>query len=219
MSSKLKSEIGQIISYLTLRRVIGILGLLLPFILSIGAWIVFNKGIQSSVSAYYYTGMRNVFVGILFTIGFFLLSYRGYDPIDNIVGNFGFVFAVCVAIFPTAPDGLVSNLQKVLGTVHLISASLFFLTLILFSLFLFTKTNKDKSLMTRQKKGRNVIYLVCGGLMSVCMLLIVVYALLPEHTISSVAGYNPVYWLEAMAIVAFGVSWIVKGETFMRDRV
>ena len=27
-----------------------------------------------------------------------------------------------------------------------------------------------------------------------------------------------VFWLEALAIVAFGVSWLVKGEAILKDR-
>lgn len=73
-----------IISYLTLRKFIGFLGMGLPFILLIGGWWDFGEGIQSSVSAYYHTGMRNAFVGILFALGVFLMTYKGYDWVDNI---------------------------------------------------------------------------------------------------------------------------------------
>jgi len=29
---------------------------------------------------------------------------------------------------------------------------------------------------------------------------------------------NPVFWLEAAALVAFGVSWLVKGEALLADK-
>jgi hypothetical protein len=54
-----------VIPYLTLRRTVGILGIALPFVLILGGWIVFKTSLQGSLSAYYHTGMRDVFVGIL----------------------------------------------------------------------------------------------------------------------------------------------------------
>ena len=121
------SEDSLLISYLTLRKVVGILGMALPFVVFLGGKFIFKTDIQSSISSYYYTGMRDVFVGILWTIGFFLYSYRGYGRIDNITGNLACVFAVVVSLFPTTADGTASRAEEVIGTVHLIFAALFFL--------------------------------------------------------------------------------------------
>jgi hypothetical protein len=148
-----------------------------------------------------------------------LLSYRGYESIDNIIGNLGCIFAIGVALFPTEPDVDITHMQKIVGIVHLICAALFFLTLTVFALFLFTKTHKDRSLMTRQKRRRNALYRVCGLIMSLCILLMLINGFLPDESVEQLAKYHPIFWLEAMAIVAFGVSWIVKGETLMKDRV
>ena len=35
----------------------------------------------------------------------------------------------------------------------------------------------------------------------------------------SLLKLNPVFWLESLAIVAFGVSWFVKGEAILKDEV
>src|SRR3989304_3888454 len=133
------NERSLIISYLTLRKTIGLLGTALPFVLSLGALILFQTGIQSSISSYYHTDMRDVFVGTLCVIGVFLLSYKGYERTDDIAGDLGCVFAVGVALFPTAPDSTASSVDRLIGYVHHAFAALFFLTLIYFSLFLFTK--------------------------------------------------------------------------------
>ena len=77
MENKLGNEKSLIISYLTLRKIIGILGIALPFVLYLGALIIFQINIQSSISSYYYTGMRGVFVGTLFVIGFFCFHTKG----------------------------------------------------------------------------------------------------------------------------------------------
>jgi hypothetical protein len=34
-----------------------------------------------------------------------------------------------------------------------------------------------------------------------------------------VKGYHPVFWLEALAIFAFGTSWSTKGEAILRDEI
>jgi len=53
--------------------------------------------------------------------------------------------------------------------------------------------------------------------MAGCILLIAVYFMLPAGTAASLASLNPVYWLEAIAIIFFGISWITKGEAILKD--
>jgi len=216
MDKGLGSEKSLIFSYLTLRKTIGFLGVSLPFLLFLGAMIIFRTGIQSSISTYYHTGMRDVFVGTLCIIGFFLFSYKGYQRADNVTGDLGCVFAVGVALFPATPDCSVSGSAHFIGYIHLAFATLFFLTLIYFSLFLFTKTDPKRP-ASRRKLQRNNIYKVCGYIMSICILLMVIYYLLPNKVASPIKVYNPVFWLEASAIVAFGISWLTKGEAILKD--
>jgi hypothetical protein len=64
-----------------------------------------------------------------------------------------------------------------------------------------------------------MVYKVCGYAMSVCILLIAFYIILPETIKSSLAVCQPVYWLEALAILAFGISWFTKGEAILRDEI
>ena len=211
MHKKLKRKNALVIQYLTLRKVIGFLGTSLPFVLFFGALVIFGTGIQSSISYYYHTGMGDVFVGILCIIGFFLLSYKGYEGADNIAGNLGCIFAVGVALFPTTPDIDASEYAQFIGKIHFAFSVLFFLTLIYFSLRLFTKT--DQNLTSKPRKNqRNKIYRVCGYTMILCIVLISIYLLLPKAAASCIKAYNPVFWLEAIAILAFGISWLTKGE-------
>ena len=74
-----------VISYMTLRKSVGCLGIALPFVLAFG--LMFDRYlalerwqwfVEPSISAYYHTDMRNIFVGILCAIGVFLFSYRPY---------------------------------------------------------------------------------------------------------------------------------------------
>ena len=217
MKNKLGSN-NMVFSYLTLRKVIGILGMALPFAMYFGARIFFQTGIQSSLSSYYYTGMRDMFVGTLFVIGFFLLSYRGYERADDIAGDLAWCFAVGIALFPTTPNGAVSGWSQVIGYFHLAFAALFFSTLIYFSLFLFTKTNQNKT-PTKRKLQRNKVYKVCGYTMSVCLLMMIIHFFLPSSVTSLFAALNPIFWLETLAILAFGISWFTKSEAILKDQV
>jgi hypothetical protein len=153
MEKKSGSERSMVFSYLALRKAIGILGSALPFVVSLGALILFGTGLQSSISSYYHTGMRDVFVGTLFATGFFLLSYKGYERSDDVAGNLACVFAVGVALFPTAPAGATAIGTRIIGYVHLAFAALFFLTLTYFSLFLFTKPIRTRRLREENCSG------------------------------------------------------------------
>jgi hypothetical protein len=210
-----------LISYMTLRKTIGVLGTTLPFIVSLGGLIIFQTKLQGSISSYYYTGMRDVFVGTLWAIGIFLFAYKGYDRIDNMTGNLACIFAIGITLFPTTPEGpdiIVTNNARIIGYVHMGFAALFFGTLSYFSLVLFTKTQKNSaSPMTARKQQRNAVYVVCGYIMLVCIVLMAIYSFLPSQSVAFLSSAHPIYWLEALAIVAFGVSWLIKGETILKD--
>lgn len=203
-----------VLSYLGLRKAIGIIGIALPFVLAFGKIFLEGPGIQSSISAYYHTGMRDVFVGSLCAIAVFLMSYRGYERVDDIAGDLACVFAIGAALFPTTPDVNVTPQDKIVGALHLIFAASFFLTLAFFSLVLFRKTDPTRK-PTRAKEQRNVVYTVCGYTILVCLALVAVVALMSSD--SPVKRLDPVFWLEATAIVAFGLSWLTKGEAILKD--
>lgn len=147
-----KSKISLVISYLTLRKLIGLLGFAFPVLLVSGSLILGGDDeIQSSISSYYHTNMRDAFVGVLCGVALFLFSYRGYK-IDNIVGTMGCLFALGVAFLPCKPDNPPPDYNAVTGYLHLISATLFFVVLIFFSLILFTKTDKGLNISTQKNK-------------------------------------------------------------------
>lgn len=206
-----------VISYLTIRKAIGLLGFFLPVILWLGVWIGGDgTHVQPSISDYYYTIMRNSFVGVLCAVSLFLYAYRGYEKLDRITGYLGSLFALGVAFFPTTPDPSTNppppESAALIGHFHLAFAGLFFVTLIFFSMFLFTRSHSNKS-MTDMKKVRNTVYYVCGYIMLACVLAICLFILLsPEDH----AG-NVVFWGESIALMAFGVSWLVKGEIILKD--
>jgi hypothetical protein len=213
-------------SYKALRRIIGILGILLPIVLAVwGFGISRSFALQNSISDYYSLRTRDALVGILFVIAWFLFTYKPYS-VDGIAGIVGWLFALGVAFFPnsgSSTDGLI----------HFSSAIGLFLTLSFFSLFLFTKGTespqdfrgtissfrfgaiKSNAPEKRQKKKRNRVYVICGLIILGCIItLSLYYAFWQKSVLSSI---KPVFWLETIMVWAFGFSWLVKGETLWRD--
>lgn len=209
--------IGQgeyVISYKLLRKAVGVIGVALPMLLVTAKYILEGPGIQSSLSGYYYTVMRDVFVGSLWAIAIFLMAYNGPDKKDDLAGNFACLFAIGLSVFPTSPDTEVSSYERIIGFLHLGFVAGFFLVLAYFCLVLFCKTAPDKR-PTGRKMLRNRVYRVCGYTIIGCILLICLVAILPET--SSVRNIDPVFWLESFAIWAFGWSWFIKGEALLKD--
>ena len=201
-------------SYFSMRRAIGILGMSFPFILVFGSMLVGKSdAIQYSISTYYHTPMRDIFVGIICAIAVFLFSYRGYDWKDNLAGHLGCVFALGVAFLPCTNGNLQS---PIVGDLHWISAAFFFSVLIFYSLYLFPKTHKGRP-KSEQKKSRNKVFKICGYLMLACMLLVFIYMQFLEDQWPGLKKLNPVFWLESIILVLFGISWLTKGQLILKD--
>ena len=98
----------------TLRALIGYVGVSLPFVLVFGENlrdVLLSEAanrvfIEGSISAYFHTGMREVFVGSLCAIGVFLVCYSGYARWDSLAARVAGVCALVVAIFPTPERSL-----------------------------------------------------------------------------------------------------------------
>ena len=198
------------VSYLNLRLGIGVLGVALPFILRIGS-AIFPPD-PYSMSAYYYSAERNILVASLCVLGALLLTYQGYDKLDSRITNVCGAATIGVALFPTAPTNP-STSAKAVGYVHLTCAALLFITLAVIALWLFRLTEPHRE-RTPEKRKRDRVYLICGVVIALCVVLVPVESLVIG---APIAKYHPLFWLEAVAIVAFGVAWLVKGETLFKD--
>src|SRR5262249_19256418 len=63
------------------------------------------------------------------------------------------------------------------------------------------------------KRLRNFIYYGCGSFIGLCLVLIVMLNFLPGN--SWLKPHHPLFWLEVLAIEAFGFAWFVKGGTLI----
>lgn len=91
--------------YLTIRFTVGVIGLLLPFVVVFGErWLGLGPqiGYRHSLSAYYHSGMRDVFVSGLVVIAVGLFVYKlGQWSWDNILSVVAGIGALATAFIPT----------------------------------------------------------------------------------------------------------------------
>jgi hypothetical protein len=204
---------------LELRQWLGAIGTLLPFVLVVGhaflravllgppAWRGWD--LQESMSSYYYTDMQNVFVGALCAIGAFLLSYKGESRKDNWAGTIAGLCAIGAGLFPIKPP---NGPMTIIAGLHLAFAGVLYLTLAYFAIARFPVTDGEP---VRRTGHRNRLYLICGWTILVCIVLIAIFQL---QFLRAHAGlYRPGFWLESLATVAFGISWLTKGTKILRD--
>ena len=200
---------AQIHSYLSLRKAIGWIGILLPFVLVLGHIVIFGgERPLTNMSVYYHTGMRDIFVGSICAIALFLFFYKGYDRWDEISADMAGLFALGVAFFPTVEDGP----WNWVAWVHFSSAACFLVILALISIFLFTRGEVHP---TEMKRKRNMVYRACGIIMLAALASIELFFLFFDG-INSESGF--VLIAETVTLVAFGISWLTKGGTLYPDK-
>ena len=188
-----------------IRNVAGLLGMILPWIALIGAFLAgpfewsFWKNL--SISETYY--VTPALAAILTSASVVLLCYDGYELRDNIITTASGIFGMLIVLFPCDCGMAESNVGyfqinvEISNKIHCFSAAVFFVLLAINSLFLFTLGESN----TEKKKKRNLVYRTCGIGMIASMLLVIVPISFPAKT----------FVVETLALSFFGVSWLVKG--------
>ncbi len=204
-----------LITFNRLRKSVGFMAFTLPLILVIWNSVFGDcQTIQHSLSDYYYTASGDVFVGLFLSISFFLIAYKGYDRIDHWLTSSAGVCGILVALLPTGQNMdeqcSVRDVEEFAwrSTAHNVLAVLFFLLLAYMSYFQFTKSSEQKTL---RKIDRNKIYRTCAIIMVGSLALIPVFSLFPVFP-------KVIFWMEWVAMAAFGFSWLTKGEFILADK-
>ncbi|MRI02189.1 hypothetical protein GH721_16715 [Kriegella sp. EG-1] len=204
-----------------IRKLIGVLGLALPFLLPLT-----ESQFLSSISHYYYLPFSSLlFTIILSSFGLFLISYRGYtideseSISDDALTNIGGLAALIVVFFPTYCHGsesisidhlcsnetypLLGHNDKLTNTIHLISAGVFIFIMGWMSKYKFTRGNDSTN---------NKIYLICGNIVwvAIALLFVLFVADLIEDGFK-ITNYD-VFILETIAVIPFAISWLIKGK-------
>lgn len=198
------------INHKVMRVIVGVIALAL----SPAVWVLSGGGDEiTSISISYWTDARDVFVGSLIAVGFFLSAYNGTGDRKDWefwLSKAACVFAVCVALFPTqgfnethiAADwvqtaaGAIGLMPK---TVHYGAAVLLFACLIALVLFFSVRA------MKKGKPHRANTYRVIAALMMIGILC---------GGIIAVKGNldGMIFWVEAWSLTLFGIGWLVAGS-------
>jgi hypothetical protein len=196
-------------TYYGLRVGLAVIGIALPLVVLFAGGVLHHVWLEPSISRYYHTQggisyftTRDLFVGGLFAVGACLYLYKGFSTRENVALNLAGVFALFVALLPTAAT---PGDEGVVSTLHKTSAVLFFLCIAYVSLF----RSRDTLLLLPPEKRRRYArgYLFTGLAMIASPLAAVAlsFALEPASGIRTI-----IFWLETFAVWSFAAYWIIK---------
>jgi hypothetical protein len=207
------------ISYMAFRKLVGWVAIALPVFVWIGASVLEAIPMQDSISAYYYTSMRDVFVGFLCAVGVFLCLYRGVSRFDAALTIIAGAAVTSIALLPMDPvyDPIIQQrFPEFNATVcyvnhgplkfHFLASVLFFLSISILTIFRFPLTKEP--VITPQKQWRNAVYFLCG--LTMIFGIVIIGIQLMRH--------GSIFWPETFAIGAFGVAWLTKGQVILKDK-
>lgn len=200
LSIPLRAEINEHTSKL----IVGLIAITLA-----GATSLFSDTPLQSISASYHEGgwSRDIFVGSLFAIAAFLLSYNGKPPYQTyqmVMSKIGALAAMCVAMFPCK----CVIYDEIIPHVHAISAAVMFLILAAFCYFFFIRA-WDKG--HGRARLRAYIYAICGINIVASILIIAIDNILGGAISSHICRLT--YYGETTALVSFGIAWLSASQT------
>ncbi|HEX5164131.1 MAG TPA: hypothetical protein VFV93_01945 [Thermomicrobiales bacterium] len=214
----------------------GMFGTLLPPIVVFGGVLLAREwAFKGSLSSYYHSGMRDVFVGMLCIVGFFLVVYKLFEwKSDNIFSIGAGIGAATLALFPTRLGEGISKdeltpLQSRVGEnltfyIHIGATSLFFTCLVIIC---FGFAIQERQRNQERKAGKSKyppqfwfgFHLAAVGVM-IGSLVFILTAWFVERQ-GWYDGFIITYatlFGESAAIFAFGLSWWTKGSEFPKLR-
>lgn len=189
------------IDHRTIKLIVGLIAISLASLTS-----AFATTTLTSISAAYYDGgwSQAIFIGFLFAISAFTLAYNGYTRAEMVLTKVAAIAALGIAMFPCK----CADHDEIIKGVHGGSAIVMFLILA-YLCWGFYRRARDKG--HRQARVRSWIYAACG----VAMLLAIGALAVETFTQGGLSKHVPrfVFYGEAAALVAFGLSWLTASRT------
>jgi len=192
-------------SYVRMRFAIGLLGFLLPPLLVFLEPILFDGQPypRGSLSAYYYSGVRELFVGMLCAIGVFLVIYKIADRTrEGRLSTYAGAAVIVVALFPTGKPGKgvePTPLQSLLGEEWVEGIHFGFAGAFIFFLGLICLT------FGRHRHERRSLHRACAVVIGVALALAVIAGATGEPD-------KGILIAEFVAVWAFAISWLATVE-------
>ena len=204
-------------SYLILRLGVGVIGIALRFALVLCDGLLFHGKPfpRVSISAYYYSGMRDLMVGAICSTGVFLLAYKIAERnLDNTLSLVAGAGALVAALSPPSlPAGVAPGpLQQLIGTavcawIHFGAAVVLLVSLGALSFFLGLREGaRDTQVGKLPPEFWRIFHWVCAGLIAAALIWMGLFSLFPHLGPSRTLLYG-----ETLSLCAFGVSWLLKG--------
>ena len=198
-------------SYVMMRAAIGALGLALPVVLVTVEPLLFDgqPWPRGSLSAYYYSGLREIFVGVLWAIGVFLIIYKLPERSrESILSTLAGLAVIVVAVFPTGKPGrgvAPTPLQDLLGettveAIHFGAAAVFISSLAVISWY-FSAPRSDEPAARRSRW-----HLASAGVIVAALGLAAVAGITGEPD----KGLLAAEWL---GVWAFALSWLRRSRS------
>jgi hypothetical protein len=215
-------------AFLWMRTLVGVFGIALPLTVILIDKFAFEEGPfpRGSVSVYYYSGVRDLFVAIMASTGVFFIAYKITEKsLENTLSIVAGVSAILIPLFPTKPpsaDIPPTQLQKLLSVnevfgVHFVVSLAFLLSLTGIS-FMFGWRERDRIRRAGQKvspKAWGIYHFACAGIMVLALVWIAVTLSVGLPPKALLAGEWTTAW-------AFGASWLAKGtelRTFRKKAI
>ena len=191
-----------VFDYHFLRGLIGVVAFFLGPIVNIKA----GEDL-SSISASYYTGAIDVFVGLLFFVSAFLCAYNGHTKLERLISTIAAICAIGIAIFPT---DLPSEDLSLIGGLHYFFAVLMFAILSYFCLKIFAPGAKQKDQRFKGNRNRYYAYKLCGYCIILSMVGYALIRLIWGEGIST--EFRVLFYAEAIALASFGIAWSISSK-------
>ena len=195
------NDTSPVFDYRALRLLVGVIAITIgPVVTIISSMPI------SSISASYHQEARDVFVGMLFVVSALLWAYNVHTIRESIASKGASIAGILVALFPTYCPTCSSDPTS---KIHFVAAVTLFAILAYFCFGPFRKNTRNQK---GKKRLRSGIYIACGVLMVGCLVVgSIVWFALTEDTL---AANGIIYWVETIALSAFGFAWIVAGKYF-----
>lgn len=193
--------------------------------------------IQGSISDYFYTSSGDIFELSLCTCCILIMVYAGYNWKERLLCYISALGGLGVAVLPTKwKDTCKVSIHNVLvdpddvlvfpGTdieIHFILAGIFLVGLAILSIKFFPLSSPDSIQSLKpgnkktQKEKRNRIYKACGWIMLGSVFACIIYVWKWEIIDPLIGKFPMIFFWETVALFAFAISWLTKGETFYPD--
>lgn len=216
-------------TYMTLRKLLAGTAVALPLALVGGGWGLADLHVLPQLSAYYFTSVGDLFVGMLCVIGIGLIAYKGFTDAEDIALNIGGVLICLVALFHMEPklalqcfvkadidpsEYLLRSLQfRVPSWLHFACAVMFYVVLGYVMIFCSHASLVLQSSAKAVRLYRRLYTSLGTGFVVSVVLSFAIYKLMPDEG----CGNLWILVAEVLGLLCFAAFWMVKTHEISRS--